>query len=153
MESSHVDVWQGGDVECRTSRAARTAALHHWRQPVPSEQEFNSKSWVHPSALILWPQFPRLGCCLGARHRSLVLAPRRINQRESSAHGRENARRRLRAEPGSPHPRYFHQNVSRLQRGLKHEFLQVTCQPSCNQVYKERQLMFLLCLCVPGSVC
>lgn len=86
LESLHVNVWQGGDVECRTSQAALTAALHHWHQP--SEQEFNSKPLVCPSALILCPQFPqrvsaRLSCCFGAGHRSLVLTPRGIKQQES----------------------------------------------------------------------
>lgn len=41
------------------------------------------------------------------------------------------------AEPWLSLPACFHQDVSRLQQGVKNEVLQVTCQPSRNQVYKE----------------
>ena len=67
-----------------------------------------------------------------------------------TAHGWENVSPETTsswAEPWLSPAAYFHQDVSRLQQGLKNEFLQVACQPSHTQVYKEEQLMFLLCLC------
>lgn len=54
---------------------------------------------------------------------------------------------------GSPRPRIFIKTFPGCNRELKNEVLRVTRQPSHNQVYKEQELMFLLCLCFLGRVC